>query len=89
MDERQRKFLVIQIINLWDRFWLSITYFFYHYVHSYSSILFIEKLQFFILSKNKITKSYFELLYKKNCPTHVFFTHQRPSYLAPFLYVDY
>jgi hypothetical protein len=60
-------------------------YFFTRFVHSYRSILFIEKLQFLSFSKNKITKSYLELLQKDN-PTHVFFTHQRPPYLAPFLY---
>jgi hypothetical protein len=64
---------------------IKMIYFFTHYLHSYSIILFIEKLQFLSFSKNKITKSYFELLYKDR-PTHVFFTHQRPSYLAPFLY---
>jgi CDP-glycerol glycerophosphotransferase (TagB/SpsB family) len=60
-------------------------YFVTRFVHSYRSILFIEKLQFLSFSKNKITKSYLELLQKDN-PTHVFFTHQRPPYLAPFLY---
>jgi hypothetical protein len=55
------------------------------FVHSYRSILFIEKLQFLSFSKNKITKSYLKLLHEDN-PTHVFFTHQRPPYLAPFLY---
>ncbi|MFE3869504.1 hypothetical protein ACFX5E_15675 [Flavobacterium sp. LS2P90] len=60
-------------------------YFVTRFVHSYRSILFIEKLQFLSFSKNKITKSYLQLLHKDN-PTHVFFTHQRPPYLAPFLY---
>lgn len=60
-------------------------YFVTRFVHSYSSILFIEKLQFLSFSKNKITKSYLELLQNDN-PTHIFFTHQRPPYLAPFLY---
>jgi hypothetical protein len=44
-----------------------------------------EKLQFLSFSKNKITQSYIQLL-KEDKPTHVFFTHQRPPFLAPFLY---
>lgn len=54
-------------------------------VHSDSSILWAEKLQFLSFSKNKITQSYIQLL-KEDKPTHVFFTHQRPPFLAPFLY---
>lgn len=54
-------------------------------VHSDSSIMFAEKLQFLFFSKNKITQSYLKLL-KEDQPTHLFFTHQRPSFLAPFLY---
>ena len=60
-------------------------YFFTRYVNSNSSILFAEKLQFLSFSKNKVTKEYIKLL-QKDKPSHVFFTHQRPSYLAPFLY---
>ncbi|MRX67893.1 UDP-N-acetylglucosamine:LPS N-acetylglucosamine transferase [Flavobacterium resistens] len=60
-------------------------YFFTKYVNSTSSILFAEKLQFLSFSKNKITKRYFEIL-KEDKPSHLFFTHQRPPYLAPFLY---
>ncbi|MBA4277627.1 hypothetical protein [Flavobacterium sp.] len=56
-----------------------------HLVHSDSSILLAEKLQFLFFSKNKITQSYLELL-KEDQPTHLFFTHQRPPFLAPFLY---
>ncbi|RXR21858.1 glycosyltransferase family protein [Flavobacterium stagni] len=62
--------------------------FFYVLSRIYSSngtILFAEKLQFLAFSKNKITQSYIQLL-KKDQPDLVFFTHQRPSYLAPFLY---
>lgn len=62
--------------------------FFYIVSRVYSSnatILFAEKLQFLAFSKHKITRSYIELL-KKDQPNLVFFTHQRPSYLAPFLY---
>jgi hypothetical protein len=60
-------------------------YFFTRFIHSDKSILFAEKLQFLSFSKNKKTKSYVQLL-QEDKPTHVFFTHQRPSYLAPFLY---
>ncbi len=55
-----------------------------NFVHSNGSILFVEKLQFLSFSTNKIFKSYKKLL-NKNQPDLVFFTHQRPPYLAPFL----
>jgi hypothetical protein len=54
-------------------------------INSDSSILFAEKFQFLSFSKNKITQSYFRLL-EEDKPSHVFFTHQRPPFLAPFLY---
>jgi len=60
-------------------------YFITRYLNSNSSILFIEKMQFLSFSKNKITKEYIEIL-KRDKPSHLFFTHQRPPYLAPFLY---
>ncbi|KQW97714.1 hypothetical protein [Flavobacterium sp. Root420] len=60
-------------------------YFFTKYVNTNSSILLAEKLQFLSFSKNKITKEYIEIL-KKDQPSHLFFTHQRPPYLAPFLF---
>ena len=60
-------------------------YFFTRLVHSDSSILLAEKLQFRSFSQNKITRSYSKLL-QEDRPTHVFFTHQRPPFLAPFLY---
>jgi hypothetical protein len=53
--------------------------------HSDGSILLAEKLQFLFFSKNKITQSYLKLL-EEDQPTHLFFTHQRPPFLAPFLY---
>jgi CDP-glycerol glycerophosphotransferase (TagB/SpsB family) len=56
-----------------------------HWIHSDASILLAEKLQFRSFSKNKITQSYIQLL-QEDQPTHVFFTHQRPPFLAPFLY---
>jgi CDP-glycerol glycerophosphotransferase (TagB/SpsB family) len=64
---------------------IKIIYFFTRFVHSDKSILFAEKLQFLSFFKNRITKSYFQLL-QEDKPTHLFFTHQRPPFLAPFLY---
>jgi hypothetical protein len=64
---------------------VKIIYFFTNFIHSDSSILFAERLQFLSFSKNKISKSYSQLL-KEDKPTHVFFTHQRPPFLAPFLH---
>jgi hypothetical protein len=55
------------------------------WIHSDASILLAERLQFMFFSKNKIAQSYWELL-KEDQPTHLFFTHQRPPFLAPFLY---
>lgn len=60
-------------------------YFFTRYINSNSSILFAEKIQFSSFSKNRITKQYIQIL-EKDQPSHLFFTHQRPPYLAPFLY---
>ena len=64
---------------------VKLIYFFTRFVHSDSSILWAEKLQFLFFSKNKITQSYLKLL-KEDQPSHLFFTHQRPPFLAPFLY---
>jgi hypothetical protein len=55
------------------------------FIHSNTNILFAEKMQFLSFSNHKITKSYLQVL-KEDKPTHLFFTHQRPPYLAPFLY---
>jgi hypothetical protein len=55
------------------------------WIHSDASILLAEKLQFGSFSKNKITQSYIQLL-QEDQPSHLFFTHQRPPFLAPFLY---
>jgi hypothetical protein len=65
---------------------VKLIYSFTNWVHSDSSILLAEKLQFSSFSRNKVTQSYLELL-REDRPSHIFFTHQRPSYLAPFLYV--
>jgi hypothetical protein len=64
---------------------VKLIYFFTNLIHSDVSILFAERLQFSSFSKNRITKSYTQLL-QEDRPTHVFFTHQRPPYLAPFLF---
>ncbi len=64
---------------------VKLIYFFTRFIHSDSIILLAEKLQFLSFSKNKITQSYLKLL-KEDQPTHLFFTHQRPPFLAPFLY---
>jgi len=60
-------------------------YFSSRFLHSNSIISIIEKLQFVTFANNSVTKSYLALL-KKDKPDYVFFTHQRPTYLAPFLY---
>ena len=65
---------------------IKFIYFITKYIHTNHSILWAEKMQFLFFSKSKITQSYQKLL-KEDQPTHVFFTHQRPPFLAPFLYV--
>lgn len=64
---------------------VKLIYFFTKLFHSDASILLAEKLQFLFFSKNKITQSYLKLL-EEDQPSHLFFTHQRPPFLAPFLY---
>lgn len=59
-------------------------YLFTRFIHSDASISVAEKLQFLSFSKHRITQSYIKLL-KEDQPSHVFFTHQRPPFLAPFL----
>ncbi|SNR36506.1 hypothetical protein [Lutibacter flavus] len=68
--------------SLQIKFIYLIAYFF----HSEKSICFYEKLQFKSFNKNKITIGYMKLL-SENLPNSIFFTHQRPPYLAPFLAV--
>lgn len=65
--------IFIKIVYAITKFW-----------HSNSSILFAEKMQFLTFSNHEVTKSYLQLL-KNDRPDLVFFTHQRPSYLAPLL----
>lgn len=62
-------------------------YLFTRFIHSNASISVAEKLQFLSFSKHRITQSYIKLL-KEDQPSHIFFTHQRPPFLAPFLYVS-
>ncbi len=59
-------------------------YLFTRFIHSDASISLAEKMQFLTFSKHKVTQSYIKLL-EEDQPTHVFFTHQRPPFLAPFL----
>jgi hypothetical protein len=59
-------------------------YFFTRFIHSDASISVSEKWQFLSFSNNSVTQSYLKLL-KEDQPSYVFFTHQRPPFLAPFL----
>jgi hypothetical protein len=63
---------------------IKILYFFTKHIHSTKSILFAEKLQFLSFSNHEITKTYQKLI-EEDRPHLVFFTHQRPSFLAPLL----
>jgi hypothetical protein len=60
-------------------------YWFTYFIHWDKSILLFEKMQFMSFSNSKITHSYMQIL-NEDKPTHIFFTHQRPPYLAPFLF---
>jgi hypothetical protein len=64
---------------------VKLIYFFTKLFPSDKSILLAEKLQFLFFSKNRITQTYLKLL-EGDQPLHLFFTHQRPPFLAPFLY---
>lgn len=52
--------------------------------HSEKTIQFYEKIQFRVFRKDPIYIDYKSLL-KKHFPSQLFFTHQRPPYLAPLL----
>lgn len=54
-------------------------------LHSEKWILRFYKLQQKTLSSNEITKKYIQLL-KEDAITMLFFTHQRPPFIAPLLY---
>ena len=64
---------------------VKVIYLFTRFIHSDASISVAEKLQFLSFSNHRITQSYIKLL-KEDQLSHVFFTHQRPPFLAPFLY---
>ncbi len=66
-------------------FMIKVIYFVTFFHSSNRLISLAERLQFWSFSKNEITKSYIRML-KEDAPDHLFFTHQRPSYLAPLLY---
>ena len=68
--------IFIKIVYAVTKFW-----------HSNTSILFAEKMQFSTFSNHKVTRSYFQLI-RNDQPDLVFFTHQRPSYLAPLLHAS-
>jgi len=52
--------------------------------HSEKNINGYEKLQFNSFKNNEVFKHYIKLI-KKHSPNHLFFTHQRPPFLAPLL----
>ena len=54
------------------------------FLHSGNSILFAEKVQFLSFANNSKYQSYKKLIAYQQ-PDLIFFTHQRPPYLAPFL----
>jgi len=53
--------------------------------HTEANICTYEKLQFKSFENHPVTQSYLSFL-KEDKPDHLFFTHQRPPYLAPLLY---
>lgn len=53
-------------------------------LHSNNFIYLLEKLQFKSFQNNAVAKSYY-LLLEKDQPDLIFFTHQRPPFLAPIL----
>ena len=64
---------------------IKIIYFITKILHTNNSILWAEQCQFWSFSRHKTTKNYVKLL-GEDLPSQLFFTHQRPPYLAPFLY---
>lgn len=64
---------------------IKVIYFFTKKIHSNISILWAEQCQFWSFSKHKTTKNYIQLL-NQDKPSQLFFSHQRPTYLTPFLY---
>lgn len=64
---------------------IKIIYFVTYFHSSQRSIMLAEKLQYRSFARHRITRQYQTIL-RRDRPDHLFFTHQRPSYLAPFLY---
>ena len=64
---------------------IKLIYFVIYFHSSNRSILWAERLQFLSFSKNRVTRTYLRML-DEDKPDHVFFTHQRPPFLAPMLY---
>ena len=62
-----------------------LAYFIIRFFHSDRNIVFFEKLQFSTFKKNPISIQYHKIL-KQDSPDTLFFTHQRPPFLAPILY---
>lgn len=66
---------------------IKFIYLFVKLFHSEKLINFYENRQFKTLKNDKVTKSYL-LLLKEDSPNLLFFTHQRPPYLAPILAIS-
>ncbi|WP_179346252.1 hypothetical protein [Winogradskyella ursingii] len=64
---------------------IKLIYFVAKLFHSEKTIQFYESKQFNSFKNNEVTKEYFRLL-KRDLPNILFFTHQRPPYLAPMVY---
>ncbi|MDC9723193.1 MAG: hypothetical protein PSN34_10570, partial [Urechidicola sp.] len=64
---------------------IKIIYAIAQFFHSEKSISKFEKLQFNSFKNHSVTKDCIKLL-EKNIPDILFFTHQRPPYLAPLLF---
>ncbi|APG64696.1 hypothetical protein LPB136_04675 [Tenacibaculum todarodis] len=61
-------------------------YKFTRFFHSEKNIQTYQKLQNFTFSRNRITNQYQDVLKQENFDL-LFFTHQRPPYIAPLVYV--
>ena len=64
---------------------IKLIYQFIRFFHSEKSIRFYERLQFSTFRNKAITKEYSAVIQESNI-NFLFFTHQRPSYLSPFLF---
>lgn len=66
-------------------FIVKVAYFIAKLFHTEKAIHFFEWIQFATIKNHSITKNYTTLL-SKDLPDILFFTHQRPPYLAPMLF---